>query len=67
VKQVLQWFCYVFAMASLLLGVMMLMAGHYSLGTKSILIGALIFLPVGYYFQIVSRKQPVETPVEAGD
>jgi hypothetical protein len=46
---------------------MMLMAGRFSLGTKAILIGSLIFLPIGYYFQLLAQHRPVQESTETGD
>jgi hypothetical protein len=67
VKQILQWCCYVFGGLALVLGCMMLMAGRFSLGSKAILIGTLIFLPIGYYFRLLAQRQPVQESTEAGD
>ena len=66
-KQILQWCCYVFGASALTLGCMMLMAGKFSLGTKAILIGTLIFLPIGYYFQLLAQRRTVQESTESGD
>lgn len=66
-KQILQWCCYVLGALALVLGCMMLMAGRFSLGTQAILIGILIFLPIGYYFQLLAQRRPIQESTEAGD
>jgi hypothetical protein len=69
-KAVLGCCCYGLAGASIVLGVLMLIAGKLVLGIEAFFLGAILFMPVGYFFDLQSRhkaSQQADAPAEAGD